>query len=191
MLDCLYIQLDKLNHWQIIFGLTFTLSNCPFLWSWMHLILTWCFLAGTLIKVVYSSSNNNNEADDKGKKSSNDCVGIPNGSSDYPVLCGRLHFAKFETSKINECLEFILLKQLHRCGTVSLTIIATSNWATTNLWIMIMFKIILRDGCHLLLPKVYCCLSQSSLVTTSSLSNCCAIQAYFAWIWIDVVYKLN
>ncbi|GFZ00078.1 pantothenate kinase 2 [Actinidia rufa] len=82
----------------------------------MHLILTWCFLAGSLIKVVYLSSNNNNEADDKGKKSSNDCVGIPNGSSDYPVLCGRLHFAKFETSKINDCLEFISSKQLHQCA---------------------------------------------------------------------------
>ncbi|XP_057507930.1 pantothenate kinase 2-like isoform X3 [Actinidia eriantha] len=73
-------------------------------------------IGGSLIKVVYSSSNNNNEADDKGKKSSNDCVGIPNGSSDYPVLCGRLHFAKFETSKINDCLEFISSKQLHQCA---------------------------------------------------------------------------
>ena len=45
--------------------------------------------------------------------------GIPNGSRrSYPVLGGRLHFVKFETHKINECLDFINSKQLHRGGIV-------------------------------------------------------------------------
>ncbi|XP_028231516.1 pantothenate kinase 2-like [Glycine soja] len=40
----------------------------------------------------------------------------PNGNRrSYPILGGRLHFVKFETSKINECLDFINSKQLH-CG---------------------------------------------------------------------------
>ena len=32
----------------------------------------------------------------------------------FPILGGRLHFVKFETSKVNDCLEFIQSKQLHR-----------------------------------------------------------------------------
>uniref|UniRef100_A0A6N2LBQ7 Damage-control phosphatase ARMT1-like metal-binding domain-containing protein n=1 Tax=Salix viminalis TaxID=40686 RepID=A0A6N2LBQ7_SALVM len=35
---------------------------------------------------------------------------------ELPILGGRLHFVKFETSKINECLDFISSKQLHRGG---------------------------------------------------------------------------
>ncbi|KAE9454613.1 hypothetical protein C3L33_13482, partial [Rhododendron williamsianum] len=72
------------------------------------------FWVGSLIKLVYSS--NNSEPDDKGKQSSKECSGVSNDSNDYPVLGGRLHFAKFETSKINDCLEFISSKQLHRHG---------------------------------------------------------------------------
>ncbi|KAG5520910.1 hypothetical protein RHGRI_033462 [Rhododendron griersonianum] len=71
-------------------------------------------IGGSLIKLVYSS--NNSEPDGKGKQSSKECSGVSNDSNDYPVLGGRLHFAKFETSKINDCLEFISSKQLHRHG---------------------------------------------------------------------------
>lgn len=67
---------------------------------------------------MYSSIDPNDGLDDKGKKSSEEFSRVPNDSNDYPVLCGRLHFAKFETSKINDCLEFISSKQLHRRGTV-------------------------------------------------------------------------
>lgn len=38
------------------------------------------------------------------------------GRRSYPVLGGRLHFVKFETGKLNECLDFISSKQLHRGG---------------------------------------------------------------------------
>ncbi|KAL7261120.1 hypothetical protein ACSBR1_006712 [Camellia fascicularis] len=73
-------------------------------------------IGGSLIKLVYSSINHNSGIDDKEKKSSKECSVVPNGSSNYPVICERLHFAKFETSKINDCVEFILSKQLHRGG---------------------------------------------------------------------------
>ncbi|KAK9191873.1 hypothetical protein WN943_020489 [Citrus x changshan-huyou] len=59
-------------------------------------------IGGSLIKVVYflRSNGSGGSVDDSGKKSD-------------PVLEGRLHFAKFETSKINDCLEFIRSKNLH------------------------------------------------------------------------------
>jgi pantothenate kinase len=31
----------------------------------------------------------------------------------FPILGGRLHFVKFETSKVNDCLDFIQSKRLH------------------------------------------------------------------------------
>ncbi|GMP57971.1 hypothetical protein CsSME_00021828 [Camellia sinensis var. sinensis] len=73
-------------------------------------------IGGSLIKLVYSSINHNSGIDDKEKKYSKECSVVPNGSSNYPVICGRLHFAKFETNKINDCVEFILSKQLHHGG---------------------------------------------------------------------------
>lgn len=61
-------------------------------------------LTGTLIKLVYFSRKRYGTAtaEDKNGKDS--------------VIEGRLHFAKFETSKINDCLDFILLKKLHLGG---------------------------------------------------------------------------
>ncbi|KDO82399.1 hypothetical protein CISIN_1g025826mg [Citrus sinensis] len=62
-------------------------------------------IGGSLIKVVYflRSNGSGGSVDDSGKKSD-------------PVLEGRLHFAKFETSKIIDCLEFIRSKNLHLAG---------------------------------------------------------------------------
>ncbi|KAK9144320.1 hypothetical protein Sjap_004223 [Stephania japonica] len=55
--------------------------------------------------------------DDKRKRSLKQRLGLPNGNRrSYPILGGRLHFVKFETTKINECLDFINSKQLHRGG---------------------------------------------------------------------------
>lgn len=67
-------------------------------------------IGGSLIKLVYFSRSINCSGDDKGKM-----IGV-NGSMNRPILNGKLHFAKFETNKINECLEFIHSKQLHRGG---------------------------------------------------------------------------
>lgn len=77
-------------------------------------------LAGSLIKLVYFSRHEGQSVDDKRKKTLKERLGITNGTRrSYPVLGGRLHFVKFETIKINECLDFIYSKQLHRGGIYS------------------------------------------------------------------------
>ncbi|KAG6747059.1 hypothetical protein POTOM_049437 [Populus tomentosa] len=70
----------------------------------------------SLIKLVYFSRHQDRPTTDKRKKTVKERFGISNGNRrSYPILGGRLHFVKFETSKINECLDFISSKQLH-CG---------------------------------------------------------------------------
>ncbi|KAL9681382.1 hypothetical protein QQ045_013165 [Rhodiola kirilowii] len=74
-------------------------------------------IGGSLIKLVYFSRHEEKSrlSHDKRNSSVRNRVGISNGNRrSYPVLGGRLHFVKFETSKINECLDFIKSKQLHR-----------------------------------------------------------------------------
>ncbi|XP_073103466.1 pantothenate kinase 2 isoform X2 [Elaeis guineensis] len=74
-------------------------------------------IGGSLIKLVYFSRHEEHSPDDKRKRSIKKRFGIPKGSRrSYPVLGGRLHFVKFETGKLNECLDFISSKQLHRGG---------------------------------------------------------------------------
>ncbi|KAK3224866.1 hypothetical protein Dsin_004728 [Dipteronia sinensis] len=74
-------------------------------------------IGGSLIKLVYFSRHEGQSIDDKRKKTLKERLGISNGTRrSYPILGGRLHFVKFETTKINECLDFIYSKQLHRGG---------------------------------------------------------------------------
>ncbi|KDP26598.1 hypothetical protein JCGZ_17756 [Jatropha curcas] len=73
-------------------------------------------IGGSLIKVVYFSRNRDSSVDHKGESSSNDNPGVFNGNRKHTVLKGKLHFAKFETSKINDCLEFISSKKHHLGG---------------------------------------------------------------------------
>ncbi|KAK6261201.1 hypothetical protein QUC31_007017 [Theobroma cacao] len=74
-------------------------------------------IGGSLIKLVYFSRHEDRSIDDKRKKTVKERLGISNGNRrSYPILGGRLHFVKFETSKLNECLDFISSKQLHRGG---------------------------------------------------------------------------
>lgn len=78
-------------------------------------------LAGSLIKLVYFSRHENQPVSDARKKIIKARLGVTNVNRwSYPILGGRLHFVKFETAKINECLDFIYSKQLHRGGTFSL-----------------------------------------------------------------------
>ena len=77
------------------------------------------FGTGSLIKLLYFSRHEEDYSndDDKRKRTIKERLGITNGNlRSYPVLGGRLHFVKFETHKINECLDFIHSKQLHRRG---------------------------------------------------------------------------
>ncbi|KAK4843952.1 hypothetical protein QYF36_014722 [Acer negundo] len=74
-------------------------------------------IGGSLIKLVYFSRHEGQSIDDKRKKTLKERLDISNGTRrSYPILGGRLHFVKFETTKINECLDFIRSKQLHRGG---------------------------------------------------------------------------
>ncbi|KAG5113019.1 hypothetical protein JHK82_036288 [Glycine max] len=73
-------------------------------------------IGGSLIKLVYFSRHEDQSADDKRKRNVKERLGLSNGNRrSFPILGGRLHFVKFETRKINECLDFIYSKQLH-CG---------------------------------------------------------------------------
>ncbi|XP_058088993.1 pantothenate kinase 2 isoform X2 [Magnolia sinica] len=74
-------------------------------------------IGGSLIKLVYFSRCENRSPDDKRKRSIKKRLGVSNGNRrSYPILGGRLHFVKFETRNINECLDFIFSKQLHSGG---------------------------------------------------------------------------
>jgi len=61
----------------------------------------WSCFAGSLIKLVFFSRNSGDDEDPP-----KDLVGVSSGVN------GRLHFAKFETAKINDCLQFISANKL-------------------------------------------------------------------------------
>ncbi|XP_071690984.1 pantothenate kinase 1 [Rutidosis leptorrhynchoides] len=73
-------------------------------------------IGGTLIKLVYFSASREQIVDKTQTNSSRDSNGVSNGSKDRRLINGKLYFIKFETSKINECLDFISSKQLHYRG---------------------------------------------------------------------------
>ncbi|KAI7753992.1 hypothetical protein M8C21_015557 [Ambrosia artemisiifolia] len=79
-----------------------TLLNSPAVDDISHLALD---IGGSLIKMVYFSTSREKSVD----KTQNKC-------SKDNLVTGRLYFLKFETSKINECLDFISSKQLHCRG---------------------------------------------------------------------------
>ncbi|KAK7265684.1 hypothetical protein RJT34_33307 [Clitoria ternatea] len=74
-------------------------------------------IGGSLVKLVYFSRHQDQSTNDKRMSNVKNRLGFPNGNRrSYPILGGRLHFVKFETSKINECLDFIYSKQLQCAG---------------------------------------------------------------------------
>lgn len=87
-------------------------------------------IGGSLIKLVYFSRHEDRLVNDKRKKSMKERFGVINGNRrSFPILGGRLHFVKFETAKINECLDFIHSKQLHRGDNDNAVIKATGGGA--------------------------------------------------------------
>lgn len=75
------------------------------------------FMLGSLIKLVYFSRHEDRLVNNRRLKCVKEKFGLPSGNRrSYPILGGRLHFVKFETHKMNECLDFIHSKQLHRGG---------------------------------------------------------------------------
>ncbi|KAH9301546.1 hypothetical protein KI387_013129, partial [Taxus chinensis] len=73
-------------------------------------------IGGSLIKIVYFSRHADAEVEDTTKAESRDKRSPMIATRRrYPILGGRLHFVRFETSKLNDCLSFIQSKNLH-CG---------------------------------------------------------------------------
>ncbi|KAI3965971.1 hypothetical protein MKX01_010928 [Papaver californicum] len=65
-------------------------------------------IGGSLIKLVYFSRHEQSPAEEV---NTNIAKALENRS--YPFHGGWLHFVKFETREINQCLDFIKFKQLH------------------------------------------------------------------------------
>ncbi|MED6143682.1 hypothetical protein PIB30_007980 [Stylosanthes scabra] len=73
-------------------------------------------IGGSLAKLVYFTKNDEHVVDSEKKNPPKKALGISNSNRNSPVLNGRLNFKKFETSKINDCLEFIKSMKLHLGG---------------------------------------------------------------------------
>nr|XP_043613824.1 pantothenate kinase 1 [Erigeron canadensis] len=73
-------------------------------------------IGGSLIKMVYFSTSREQLIDNTQNNSSRDSNEVSKGSKKRCLINGRLYFIMFETSKINECLDFIASKQLHNRG---------------------------------------------------------------------------
>ncbi|KAL0408605.1 UNVERIFIED_CONTAM: Pantothenate kinase [Sesamum radiatum] len=73
-------------------------------------------IGGSLIKMVYFPSNSSRSIDDQVNGSSKDGLAASGGDRHYSLLNGRLHFFKFETSKVNDCIDFISSELLRHCG---------------------------------------------------------------------------
>ncbi|PIN10328.1 Pantothenate kinase PanK [Handroanthus impetiginosus] len=73
-------------------------------------------IGGSLIKVVYFSSSSCCSSDDEQHGFLKDGIDASSGNLNYRVLTGRLHFLKFETSKISECIKFLSSKRLQHYG---------------------------------------------------------------------------
>ncbi|KAL8035824.1 hypothetical protein ABFX02_12G120900 [Erythranthe guttata] len=73
-------------------------------------------IGGSLIKMVYFSSNSICSSDDQKNGFIKDRIDTAGGNLNYTVLSGRLHFLKFETTKISECMKFISTKRLQEHG---------------------------------------------------------------------------
>ncbi|KAI4314336.1 hypothetical protein L6164_027255 [Bauhinia variegata] len=72
-------------------------------------------IGGSLAKLVYFTKNDDNSVDGE-RMSGNEALAKSKGSRSYPVIKGRLNFKSFETSKIDDILEFIKSKKLHLRG---------------------------------------------------------------------------
>lgn len=88
-----------------------------------------CVLAGSLVKLVYFTKNDDRSDDGEEGTSPKMALEKSKGSSSYPVVKGRLNFKKFETSKINDCLEFIKSMNLYLGGMYRIVFIC---FATPN-----------------------------------------------------------
>lgn len=73
-------------------------------------------IGGSLIKMVYFTSSSSCLSDDQRNGCLKDGIDASSGTSNHRVLKRKLHFLKFETSKISECIKFISSKNLQHYG---------------------------------------------------------------------------
>ncbi|XP_009621068.1 pantothenate kinase 1 [Nicotiana tabacum] len=73
-------------------------------------------IGGSLIKIVYFSTNSKCSTNDEAPTLPKERQEVPNGDLNHHILSGRLHFVKFETSKIEDCINFLSSKKLQQCG---------------------------------------------------------------------------
>ncbi|XP_042043482.1 pantothenate kinase 1-like [Salvia splendens] len=73
-------------------------------------------IGGSLIKMVYFSSGSSSPSDDQKDNYLKDGTNTSIGTSNHNGLRGKLHFLKFETSKIDECIKFISSQHLQHNG---------------------------------------------------------------------------
>lgn len=71
---------------------------------------------GSLCKLVYFTKDDDHFVDGEAEISSRNTSEKSKGNRNHPVLKGRLNFKKFETSKINDCIDFIKTMKLHLGG---------------------------------------------------------------------------
>nr|XP_007153743.1 hypothetical protein PHAVU_003G061300g [Phaseolus vulgaris]ESW25737.1 hypothetical protein PHAVU_003G061300g [Phaseolus vulgaris] len=76
-------------------------------------------IGGSLAKLVYFTKDDNHLVDGEEGVSHRKTLQKCKDSKQHPVLNGRLSFKTFETSKINDCLEFIKSMKLHIGGSQS------------------------------------------------------------------------
>lgn len=73
-------------------------------------------IGGSLIKIVYFSTNSKCSTNDEAPTLPKERQEVPNGNLNHHILSGGLHFVKFETSKIEDCINFLSSKKFQQCG---------------------------------------------------------------------------
>ncbi|KAF7809300.1 pantothenate kinase 1 [Senna tora] len=73
-------------------------------------------IQGSLAKLVYFTQHDDRVNDDKAGMPPEEALAISKGSRSCTIIRGRLNFKKFETSKTNDCIEFIKSMKLHLVG---------------------------------------------------------------------------
>ncbi|RZB99283.1 Pantothenate kinase 2 isoform B [Glycine soja] len=73
-------------------------------------------IGGSLAKLVYFTKDDDHLVDGEEGISHRKALEKSDSSKQYPVLNGKLNFKKFETSRINDCIEFIKSMKLHIGG---------------------------------------------------------------------------
>ncbi|KAI4328270.1 hypothetical protein L6164_020637 [Bauhinia variegata] len=73
-------------------------------------------IGGSLAKLVYFTKKDDGYVHGEERISPQEALAKSKGSRSYPVVKGRLNFMRFETSKINDLLEFIKSEKLHLGG---------------------------------------------------------------------------